>query len=48
MDGKGLGVVSILFYKQEEPPSADPEDFLDIGSFNFPFYIAIEKLFDLI
>jgi hypothetical protein len=48
LDREVQRVFSELFQKHEKSPSADPEDLLDIGSFDFLLEVALKKLSDLI
>jgi len=48
LDREVLRVFFIRFQKHEKSPSADPEDLLDISSFDFLLEIALKKLSDLI
>jgi hypothetical protein len=48
LDREVLRVFFTLSQKHEKSPSADFEDLLDIGSFDFLLEIALKKLFDLI
>jgi hypothetical protein len=35
LDGEAFGIISVLFHEHKKPPFLDPQDLLDILSFDF-------------